>query len=44
MLTHHDERSARIRSPAKHVFAYVDDHTHLSSRMSQMSWKMGEVG
>jgi hypothetical protein len=41
MLTQHDERSAVVQSSADRVFAYVDDHTRLSSHMSQSSWKMG---
>ncbi len=37
----HYEESALINARAKDVFAYVDDHSRLSSHMSQSSWMMG---
>lgn len=41
MLPYHYESSATIRSPVSQVFAYIDDHTRLSSHMSESSWMMG---
>jgi hypothetical protein len=40
-FTHRHEHSAVVRAPADRVFAYIDDHTRLSSHMSKSSWKMG---
>jgi Polyketide cyclase / dehydrase and lipid transport len=40
-LPHHFEFSAPIPAPAEQVFAYVDDHTRLSSHMNRSSWWMG---
>ncbi|MEW5862571.1 MAG: SRPBCC family protein [Pseudomonadota bacterium] len=41
MLTEHYETSAFVPSPMDRVFAFIDDHTRLSSHMSKSSWKMG---
>jgi len=41
MLTYHYESSAIVRSPVDQAFAYIDDHTRLSSHMSESSWMMG---
>lgn len=40
-LQRHYEGIARLRVPADKVFAYLDDHTRLSSHMTQSSWMMG---
>ena len=37
----HKEGSVLIPASAEVVFAYVDDHSRLSSHMSQSSWMMG---
>ena len=39
--TRHDEESRLIPASAKQVFDYLDDHSRLSSHMSQSSWMMG---
>ena len=39
-LKHYDENSL-IGSLPENVFAYLDDHTNLSSHMSKSSWTMG---
>jgi Polyketide cyclase / dehydrase and lipid transport len=39
--TYHDETSAMVRAPMDRVFAHVDDHTRLTSHMSESSWMMG---
>ena len=41
LLPRHHEAEALIPAPADSVFSHVDDHTRLSSHMSQSSWKMG---
>jgi len=41
MLTQHYETNAFVPSPADRVFAFIDDHTSLSSHMSKSSWQMG---
>jgi len=41
VLARHHESGVLIRAPAEDVFAYVDDHAHLSSHMSESSWMMG---
>src|SRR5262249_9720047 len=41
MFARHDESSGVVQAPVDRVFAYVDEHTRLSSHMSQSSWKMG---
>ena len=40
-MKHRHESSAIIRSPVDQVFAHVDEHTRLSSHMSESSWMMG---
>lgn len=39
-LRHYEENAFVPVSP-KELFAYVDDHAHLSSHMSKSSWMMG---
>ena len=41
MLPYHYESSAVVHSPMEEVFARIDDHTRLSSHMSESSWMMG---
>ncbi len=41
MLTLRQECSGLVQAPMDRVFAYLDDHTRLSSHMSEPSWKMG---
>ncbi len=41
MLAHCDESKALVQAAPDQVFAHVDDHTRLSSHMSEPSWKMG---
>jgi hypothetical protein len=41
MLPYHYESSAIVHSQMEQVFARIDDHTRLSSHMSESSWKMG---
>lgn len=41
MYPNHYESSAIVPAPADMVFAYADNQAHLSSHMSQSSWKMG---
>ena len=41
MTSHHAERSAFVNAPPEQVFAFVDDHSRLSSHMSESSWMMG---
>jgi len=41
MFNYHYESNAIVRSPVNQAFAYIDDHTRLSSHMSESSWKMG---
>ena len=40
----HKEGSVLIAASPEIVFAYVDDHSHLSSHMSESSWMMGGGG
>ena len=40
-LTHHYESSAFVTAAVEKVFDWLDDHTHLSSHMSESSWMMG---
>lgn len=35
------ESSALVPAPAERVFAHIDDHSRLSSHMSESSWMMG---
>lgn len=37
----HYEQSTLVSAAAQDVFAFVDDHAHLSSHMSRSSWLMG---
>ncbi len=39
-LRHYEGRSV-INARAEDIFAYIDDHSHLSSHMSESSWMMG---
>ena len=41
MLTHRYESKGFVPSSVESVFAHIDDHTRLSSHMSEPSWKMG---
>ena len=41
MLTHRHESNGFVQCPMDQVFAHIDDHTRLSSHMSEASWKMG---
>ncbi len=41
MLPRHYECSATLSAPARAVFDYLDDHSQLSSHMSESSWMMG---
>ena len=41
MLTLRHESNGFVPSPMDQVFAHIDDHTRLSSHMSEPSWKMG---
>lgn len=41
MAAHRYESSAPVQAPADRVFAHIDDHSRLSSHMSEPSWMMG---
>lgn len=41
MLPHHYETSGFVAASPDRLFAHLDDHTQLSSHMSEPSWKMG---
>ena len=41
MLPLRYESSGFVRSPMDQVFAHLDDHTRLSSHMSERSWRTG---
>ena len=41
MARRHREASAFIAGSPERVFAFIDDHSRLSSHMSQSSWMMG---
>lgn len=41
MPAHRYESSALVAAPADRVFAHIDDHSQLSSHMSESSWMMG---
>ena len=41
MYPYHHESTVLVAAPAEEVFAFVDDHSKLSSHMSQSSWMMG---
>ena len=41
MPAHRHESSALVPARAERVFAHIDDHTQLSSHMSERSWMMG---
>ena len=41
MLPLHYQSNALVQAPMDQVFAHVDDHTRLSSHMSEPSWRMG---
>jgi hypothetical protein len=41
MLTHRYESRAIVHAPVDRVFAHMDDHSRLSSHMSESSWMMG---
>jgi hypothetical protein len=40
-LPRHYESRTPVSAPADVLFAYIDDHSNLSSHMSQSSWMMG---
>ena len=40
-LPHHYESATLVPASADRVFAHADDHTRLSSHMSEPSWMMG---
>ncbi|MHB8911352.1 MAG: SRPBCC family protein [Lysobacter sp.] len=40
-LAHRYESQGFVQAPVERVFAHIDDHTRLSSHMSEPSWKMG---
>jgi len=42
VLPHHCESNALVPTSADVLFAYADDHEHLSSHMAQSSWMMGK--
>lgn len=41
MATQHHDRAVFIDAPPEQVFAFVDDHSRLSSHMGESSWMMG---
>ena len=41
MLPLRYDSSGSVRSPMEQVFAHLDDHTRLSSHMSERSWRTG---
>lgn len=41
MLPHRYESNGLVQSPMDQVFAHIDDHTRLSSHMSEPSWRTG---
>jgi len=41
MYQHHHENTLLVAARADEAFAFVDDHSKLSSHMSQRSWMMG---
>ncbi len=41
MMTQHYETNAFVPAPMDRVFAFIDDHTRMSSHMSKSSWQMG---
>ncbi len=41
MLPLRHESSGLVQSPMDQVFAHIDDHTRLSSHMSEPSWRTG---
>lgn len=41
MLPLHHASSGFVQSPMDQVFAHLDDHTRLSSHMSERSWRTG---
>jgi Polyketide cyclase / dehydrase and lipid transport len=41
MLPLRDESSGFVQSPMDQVFAHLDDHTRLSSHMSEPTWRTG---
>ena len=41
MLPLHYQSNALVQAPMDQVFAHVDDHTRLSSHMSEPSWRTG---
>ena len=41
MLPYHYESSGVVHSAIEQVFARIDDHTRLSSHMTESSWMMG---
>ena len=41
MLPQRCESSGFVQSPMNQVFAHIDDHTRLSSHMSEGSWRTG---
>ena len=41
MTARHYERDTLVNASADEVFAFVDDHSRLSSHMSKSSWMMG---
>lgn len=41
MLPLHCESKGLVQAPMDQVFAHIDDHTRLSSHMSERSWRTG---
>lgn len=41
ILPYRYESNGFVRAPMDRVFAHIDDHTRLSSHMSEPSWQMG---
>ena len=41
VATRHHDRAVFIDAPPEQVFAFVDDHSRLSSHMGESSWMMG---
>ena len=41
MLPLHSESNGLVQAPMDRVFAHMDDHTRLSSHMSERSWQTG---
>ena len=41
LLPHHYDSHGAVSASVDRVFAYIDDHSRLSSHMSEPSWKLG---